>query len=260
MLSWFKNRFRSTTIVAVVDAAGLTTSGFDAIAWRDADGVIHQTPMRLRADDVPDYLFSRWLGIAKSETVVLVKARPFSSGEDIQEAALLDIECTAEDPDLEKILDHYQKPITFADGQFGTFTLDRLVKWYSAKLLWNRKPIELVICCGEEQLARKLVDDARIFWEDSESWNERFENCASENLLDLANDWARQADESENGSSENRSEEISSTDFISRLKMLSLDVYEDGRFSVAYNDGDLFWGHQITVWGTIKDGPTGATI
>ena len=55
-------------------------------------------------------------------------------------------------------------------------------------------------------------------------------------------------------------EELDAEKFESRLELESIEVRPDGEFCFWFEDGDLFWGHSITVEGTLEGGPEQADI
>ena len=48
--------------------------------------------------------------------------------------------------------------------------------------------------------------------------------------------------------------------FARRILLTEFTVSPGGRFTAYYNDDDMFWGHVITVDGTLKKGPVDADI
>ncbi|MCL2353286.1 MAG: DUF2262 domain-containing protein, partial [Defluviitaleaceae bacterium] len=49
-------------------------------------------------------------------------------------------------------------------------------------------------------------------------------------------------------------------DFIESISLLSIHISECNAYSLLYDDGDLFWGHQISVDGDMESGFTNADI
>ena len=49
-------------------------------------------------------------------------------------------------------------------------------------------------------------------------------------------------------------------EFARRILLTEFTVSPGGRFTAWYEDDDMFWGHVITVEGTLKKGPVGADI
>jgi hypothetical protein len=53
---------------------------------------------------------------------------------------------------------------------------------------------------------------------------------------------------------------LSEAEWTARLTIEALSVTADGRFTVTFTDGDLFWGHWIEVSGSIGTGATDAVM
>ena len=49
-------------------------------------------------------------------------------------------------------------------------------------------------------------------------------------------------------------------EFARRILLTEFTVSPGGRFTAWYEDDDMFWGHVITVDGTLKKGPVDAEI
>ena len=79
---------------------------------------------------------------------------------------------------------------------------------------------------------------------------------AADKLLSLANDWEADAA----GNEEREAEEITREDFMTRMELDAVQLYEDGAFDFWFNDGDLFWGHSIHVTGSLGAGPEDAQM
>ena len=90
--------------------------------------------------------------------------------------------------------------------------------------------------------------------ERQEEWDQRVRALAAEKLLSLANDWAQEPEE------DREPEEITRDQFMERMELDAIQVYEDGAFEFWFNDGDLFWGHSIHVTGSLANGPEEAQM
>jgi hypothetical protein len=55
-------------------------------------------------------------------------------------------------------------------------------------------------------------------------------------------------------------EQLNAENFKSRMTLQSISIEETGEFTFWHDDGDLFWGHSIQVWGDLVTGPTHADI
>ena len=90
--------------------------------------------------------------------------------------------------------------------------------------------------------------------ERQEEWDQRVRALAAEKLLELANDWAQEAEE------DREAAEITQEQFMERMELDAIQIYEDGAFEFWFNDGDLFWGHSIHVTGSLTNGPEEAQM
>ena len=86
---------------------------------------------------------------------------------------------------------------------------------------------------------------AYTLFKDQNEWNKKVRIYASEELVDLANDWLQDNDESE-------IDEITEEMFINFMKLDSINVSSDGNFDIYFFDGDMFWGHTIIVSGNVN--------
>ena len=91
---------------------------------------------------------------------------------------------------------------------------------------------------------------AHALWSDQQSWTAKAVNLAVSQLLELKNDTWLGEDE----------KPLSAVEFGQRLKMESITVGRQGAFELWFDDGDLFWGHSITLKGSLSRGLTHADI
>ena len=83
-----------------------------------------------------------------------------------------------------------------------------------------------------------------------DDWQARVMAFAVEKLLALKNDvWL--------GEDETR---FSARQFRKQLRLYSINVYADGRFEFWFEDGDLFWGHDVEIDGSLKGGLVSADL
>jgi hypothetical protein len=154
------------------------------------------------------------------------------------------------DPELNQAALDLQKPVVYRDGQFGEFTLDRRVDWYSAKTEWNGTVVSLNLSLDNSGKFDPALEVARSLWKDQKVWAKRIEDYAVRQLLPLKNEsWL---DENE--------VELTADQFKERMALESITVYPDGSFDFWHKDGDLFWGHSIQISGSLSEGPTDADI
>jgi hypothetical protein len=154
------------------------------------------------------------------------------------------------DEELNKFVQELQKPVTFQDNRFGTFTLDRRVNWFEAQTSWGGTNVRLRLSTDGCSNVQELLSLARSLWDSQVSWSERISNYAVAKLLKLKNETWLEEDE----------EELSAEQFKTRMTLESIDVYPNRNFEFWYDDGDLFFGHSIMVSANLREGPTNAGI
>jgi hypothetical protein len=97
---------------------------------------------------------------------------------------------------------------------------------------------------------KSALEVARLLWDDQIGWDRRVRDCAAKELLPLKNEnWAE-----EDGSS------VSRDQFEKRVSLQYITVQPDGDFEMCYDDGELFFGHEIIVCGNVHRGMKYASI
>lgn len=220
---------------------------FSLAAWRKpGDPIRNQELTILRAlptnadyeEDFPEY--------------TIQKIRVFLSEDRTRavfESALL---MEDSDEDLLAIAEEVQKPVILSTERFGKLTLDRSIDWFEGKAKWNEKTIDITFSAepGEQKLPDQALQTAEQLWADQAEWNKKIEDYVIQELLELKNGtWL---DEGE--------KEVTRQQFLDRMTLTSISIDPDGEFEFWYDDGDLFWGHSISVRGNLKDGLLDAGI
>lgn len=219
-------------------------------AWREDDGPIHQEDTCLVAladDKLLAYLRRR----APQDSIIQVRVR---QGLWDDRFLMVGMPGPVMDPELKAILDEQKKPVTFWESGLGTFALNRSVGWFETEADWLGQPVRLEFD-QDENRADCLLSFHTLMDQQAE-WDQRVRALAADKLLSLANDW--EADTA--GNEEREAEEITREDFMSRMELDAVQVYEDGSFDFWFNDGDLFWGHFIHVTGSLQSGPEDAQM
>ena len=143
------------------------------------------------------------------------------------------------------------EPIELTDAVLGTFRLRRELTWFETRRQWAGSEVNLTLD-GEwgsleevsEDTAAELAVAARTFWDDEARWLRTCEELILRDLYELARSWA-----------EDREELLTQEQFLERIKPQSIGVSLEGRFDVWFEDGDVFAGHGILVYGTLEGGP-----
>lgn len=147
------------------------------------------------------------------------------------------------------------EPIELKDDVLGTFRYQRELNWFELKRDWEGFEVQ-VILNGEWKSPDEIGDDAetlalsaRVFWDNQVDWLARFKSVIVRDLFELAKEWAADVDCT-----------LTETQFLEAVEPQSIGVSHGGWFEVWFDDGDVFAGHGILVYGTIKEGPEGAEI
>lgn len=157
-------------------------------------------------------------------------------------------------PALEEILAEYQKPIVLQDNTLGKLTLDKKSSWFNGKISWQNKMVDIFLEVNKNSKsswtkARKAMT-AMLSQQDK--WDKDMRVFAANQFTDLACEWRESADET--------ALEITKESFANRLKLQSLCITASGTFSAHFDDDDMFFGHCVTVHGSLKKGVTSADM
>ena len=159
-------------------------------------------------------------------------------------------------PELEEILEEYNKPVVIEDKVLGTLTLNRELDMFETDYLWNGAGIFLSLEVNPESKSSwsRARTAAKKFVAEQEVWDKSMREFAAKELTELANEWL--ANDDENKAAEPITEEA----FAKRITLSELSITSGGSFIAYYNDDDMFWGHIIEVGGSLKKGITYTNI
>ena len=94
-------------------------------------------------------------------------------------------------------------------------------------------------------------------WQKQETWDRSLRALAARKLTAQANEWLADNDRTDR---DPEKDPITEDEFARRILLTEFTVSPGGRFTAWYEDDDMFWGHVITVDGTLKKGPVDADI
>lgn len=163
-------------------------------------------------------------------------------------------------PELEAVWADYIKPVIIEDEVLGTLTLDKELGMFNGRCLWLGKEIAVSLLDVNENNKgswTRARNAAKKLFAEQEKWDSQLREFAAGELTALANEWL--ADDEEAGR-DPKKEPITREEFAGRLAFSELSVYPGGRFTAWYDDGGMFWGHVVTVDGSLKKGPRQADI
>jgi hypothetical protein len=232
--------------------AGITlavwTLGFELCAWRDENGKLRQTGLWLSSKEISREELRAYMDRLLPYTIIQVKVS-FTEDNRATLIELLDENVTT-DEELNQISLELQKPKTFEHEKFGTFVLDREIDRYVAKTPWLGKEVQLQIGDDEGLEREQWLHTALQLWENQDSWHQKIMDAIIKHYLPLKNGAWRDEDDDGNPVEE----DVSAEEFKSRLSLDVITIYNKGGFSFNYEDGDLFFGHWIEVYGNLETG------
>ena len=152
------------------------------------------------------------------------------------------------DPDLKAILEEQKKPVAVEVEGLGKFMLNRSVGVLQAEIQFMGQGVQL--CFDKDEDRAACGRTAKAVLDDLIALDEKARSLAADKLLELANEWAADAD----------GEEVSREEFLSRMTLETIDVAERESYDLWYNDGELFFGHVIHVSGNLNEGVTDARM
>ena len=162
-------------------------------------------------------------------------------------------------PALEAIWAEYTKPILLKDEVLGTLTLDRELSMFDGACQWMGSEVRISLDVDMEKKASwtRAVNVIKKLLADQETWDKALRTMAAQKLTAQANEWLADNDQTDR---DPEKDPITEEEFAKRILLTEFSVSPGGRFTAWYEDDDMFWGHVVTVDGTLKKGPVGADM
>lgn len=234
-----------TGVVPAHGAALVRTRGCPAeevvvfYVWRVGEGPLETGNLRLVQESIGDSPPFGSLRRFPPGSVISTEARLARADDETFGVVAGHIELVEPDKAFAEALDLRKSPLTHHDVNLGTLTVDDLLGWVG-QAEWLGRSCEFSI----DHLDDLTV--AHALWRDQQRWNADAINFATERLLGLKNnDWLGEDEEP-----------ISRAEFGKRLSLNSIAIEAGEEFVLSFDDGNLFWGHTITVQGSLRDGLT----
>ncbi|WP_448974571.1 DUF2262 domain-containing protein [Oribacterium sp.] len=155
--------------------------------------------------------------------------------------------------ELEEMLIEYRKPVVLQDDVLGELTYDKLLKSFEGNIAWLRGKIHISLYVDKDNKsgitnAKKLLKTMVL---EQEKWDADLRNFAAKELTKLACEWAE---------SEEEAALITEDSFAKRISLSLIWVTSGASFTAYLDDDELFFGHSITVSGSLKKGMISAKI
>ena len=155
---------------------------------------------------------------------------------------------------LEEVLADYRRPVVVTDEVLGELTLDKDLDMFEGEVLWRGE--QICVSLEVDEVNEGTWADARWAMKEmlaeQDRWDGDMRASAARELTELACEWRESADE--------EVPEITEESFARRIELRSITMDADGSFSAYFDDDDMFFGHCVTVYGTLADGVTAANM
>ena len=223
----------------------ITSCGFSYVGYKEEGTSIIEETGRVLIDG-DEVMFRDLSQRIKKNAVVCVLG--IKKENVIEAKEIINVKPDSEESDF---LKKQATPVAFIDEQFGLFELDKSVNNFNGKINYQGENIRVALD-GEKE----YIETFRKLYADFETVLKNAANYAAEELLELANDWGEDDWDEDDGEYVPLTEQ----DFIERLTLQSIVISEEGTYSLWYDDGDMFWGHAISVDGDLQNGITDASM
>ncbi len=157
-------------------------------------------------------------------------------------------------PALEEVLVDYRRPVVVVDEVLGELTLNKDLDMFEGEALWRGEQIcvSLEVDAVNEGTWADSSRAMKAMLAEQDRWDGDMRASAARELTELACEWRESADE--------EVPEITEESFARRIELRSIAMDADGSFSAYFDDDDMFFGHCVTVYGTLADGVTTANM
>lgn len=157
-------------------------------------------------------------------------------------------------PALEEVLAEYRRLVVVTDAVLGELTLDKDLDMFEGEVLWRGEQIcvSLEVDAADEDTWADARRAMKEMLAEQDRWDRDMRASAARELTELACKWRESADEEVPG--------VTEESFARRIELRSIAMDADGSFSAYFDDDDMFFGHCVTVYGTLMDGVTAANM
>ncbi len=153
-------------------------------------------------------------------------------------------------PDFQAILENQSRPKRVRVERFGTFLLDRLINSFDGMSVWNGQQVTVAAPALNEEIPAECISTLKSLWAEERVWQDRIEQFLVDELMSLKNEkWLKEGEK-----------KISKKEFLKALELETVEILENGRFKFWFSDGGLFWGHGVTVSGSLANGLDDANL
>lgn len=156
------------------------------------------------------------------------------------------LERDVKEPELQKVLDEYLKPVEINDELCGKFVLERQFDWFAGKIDWAGQECSIYLECDfdDDETAEKALKHFKKIYNKLDIWDKKLRKFAAAELTENANEWLEESDEED-------APPITEKSFAERIHIAEFSIDEEGDFTAYYDDDDMFWGHTVEITGNV---------
>lgn len=222
------------------------------IVWRQGKGSPQRILLRLEKALPSQAALSRWMEkVPSGKTVSVRLAAPPKRDGSRYLAQIADYLGQTGDAELAAIAEPMLRPAPFVHPRLGRFTpWERIPTIFEGKSSWRGQPVKLILESeGEGTLDDRAANMLTLLAE-SERWHAAVEARIIAELYDTwVENWRKEGEPL-----------LSRPEWLSRMRLESITLSEQGGITFDFDDGDLFWGHTIQASGSQSEGITDASI
>ena len=147
-------------------------------------------------------------------------------------------------PALEAILAEYRKPVILKDEILGELVLNKDYKMFEGQACWLNKVVYIFL--DDKDSWMQAQNALKELWANQQKWDTAMRKFAAKELTSLANDWQDEE--------EPEAPDLTEADFAHRITLSSISMTPEGNYTADFDDDDMFWGHTVAVYGSLKEG------
>lgn len=219
---------------------------FHLAAWRIPDGEVHHERLRCLMPVGDKSLLSGWYPVVPGFGLVQLEVDRHEG----QTLWVRHVSVLIDDAELAVARQALQEPMILDDPELGQLTLDRSLDIYEGEVMWNGRSVYLTMSCDAPDQPHAAINTVKAFLCEHMLWDIRAREGAVAQLLLLKNNtWLDDGEA-----------ELAPAAFAQRMTLSAAEVHESGKWSLWFDDDDMFWGHAILVRGDVASDQVDATI
>ena len=159
-------------------------------------------------------------------------------------------------PELNRVLEEYNKEVVLKNDVLGTCKLDKDLEMFESDVDWCGIPITLTF--GVDAFAQETwdvaLDAAKSVVLNSDSWDRQMREFAVDELIEDTNYYL------ELEQLEGAFKPLSEEDLANKLYLELFDIFKDGKFRAYFGFEGMLEDYEIIINGSIDDGIEDASL